>query len=63
MTKRYVENINVMYITLNAIASDVFEFHKTVFSPDFSKSFRHTLRTVSDTKVAEVGSILSYGRH
>ena len=45
-----------MYITLNSIAPDVFEFHNTVFSLDFLKSFRHTLRTVSDTKAAEVGS-------
>jgi hypothetical protein len=45
-----------MYITLNTIAPDVFEFHNTVFIQDFPKSFRHTLRTVSDTKAAEVGS-------
>jgi hypothetical protein len=45
-----------MYITLNTIAPDVFEFHNTVFSLDFSKSFRYTLRTVSDTKAAAVGS-------
>jgi len=45
-----------MYITLNTIAPDVFEFYNTVFSLDFSKSFRHTLRTVSDTKAAKVGS-------
>jgi hypothetical protein len=45
-----------MYITLNTIAPEVFEFHKTVFSLDFSKSFRDTLRTLSDTKAAEIGS-------
>jgi hypothetical protein len=45
-----------MYITLNTNTLDVFEFHNTVFSLDFSKSFRHALRTVSDTKVTEVGS-------
>jgi hypothetical protein len=45
-----------MYITLNTIAPDVFEFHNAVFSLDFSKSFSHTLRTVSDTKAAELGS-------
>jgi len=45
-----------MYVTLNTIAPDVSEFHNTVFSLDISKSFRHTLRTVSGTKAAEVGS-------
>lgn len=45
-----------MYITLNTIAPDVFEFHNIVLSLDFSKSFRHTLRTMSDTKAAELGS-------
>jgi hypothetical protein len=54
-TKRYVENIKDMYVTLNSVAPDVFEFDKTVFNPDFSKSCRHTVCTVSDAKAAEVG--------
>jgi len=45
-----------MYITLNNIAPDVFEFHNKVFGLNFSKSFRHTLRTLSDIKAAELGS-------
>jgi hypothetical protein len=44
-----------MYITLNSVALDVFEFDKTVFNQDFLKIFRHTVQTVSDAKAVELG--------